>query len=84
MSITQIYKKQDNTKRMATPNDEVYLYPMRLFCHLCKGCNGPTKVRQNLWQLAYHYKTCHNLECREEWQDFICNLEKLIKWRIIK
>lgn len=80
MSTTANLIKQD---RAATPNDEIYLYPIRLFCHLCQG-TGRTKCRENLWQLSYHFKTCHNSECKEEWTDFIRNLEKMIKWRIIR
>jgi len=84
MSTTQIFKKQVQIKHEATPDDKIYLHPIRLFCHLCKSNNGPTKVRQNLWQLTYHYKTVHFSECQMEWQEFVSHLEQIIKLRIIR
>lgn len=85
MSVFPNFLKQVESKHQATPNDEIYLHSIRLFCHLCRGNSiGPVKCRKNLHRLAYHYKTIHRDELTSEWETIVNNLEFLIKKQVLK
>jgi len=63
-----------------TPNDAVYLKPMRLSCGFCKN-SGPSKIRKNLWQLHCHWKFQHQ---EENWQEIENKIYELIKEGILR
>jgi len=63
-----------------TPDDAVYLKPIRLSCHLCNN-SGPIKIRHNPWQLRCHFLHHHR---DENWQEVDQMLYKLIKMGVLK
>ncbi len=44
-----------------TPNDTIYLKPIRLSCNFCNN-TGPSKIRKNLWRLHCHFLDQHTQE----------------------
>jgi len=61
-----------------TPEDAIYLKPIRLGCNLC---NHTTKVRGNLWQLHLHYLFQHRTA---NFQETEAMLIKLIREGVLK
>jgi len=63
-----------------TPNDSVYLKPIRLSCCFCNN-SGPNKIRKNLWRLHCHFLDQHK---QENYQDIENQLYKLIESGILR
>ena len=63
-----------------TPDDAVYLKPLRLSCNLCRN-SGQSKIRKNLWQLHTHFLYHHREEPFQEIESMII---KLIKESVLR
>jgi len=58
-----------------TPDDTIYLKPVRLACHICNH-SGQPKIRKNLWQLHTHYLYHHRTEPFQAVESMILKLIK--------
>ena len=79
--ISKLSCKSEYKKRQHTPDDEIYLKPMRFSCPFCIG-RGRKPIISNLWKLHIHFKFHHqnDFECKEVTQ----NLEKLIRLGVLR
>ena len=71
---------KDRATSHYTPNDAVYLKPLRLSCSLCQN-KGPRKVRKNLWSLHCHLSKQHS---RENYQVLENKIIELIKEGVLR
>jgi len=52
------FKSHVGKKNSGTPNDVIFLMPLRLSCPFGKK-SGPKKIHKNLWCFQYHLKKYH-------------------------
>ena len=74
VSVTSSIKKQH------TPNDEIYLKPIRFSCPFCIKTGTP-KAYKNLWKLRYHFRDEHDFSY--SCQNLIATLENLVEWKVL-
>ena len=67
-------------KKHHTPNDEIYLKPIRFSCPFCIKTGTP-KAYKNLWKLRYHFRDEHDFSY--SCQNLIATLENLIERKVL-
>ena len=67
-------------KKHHTPNDEIYLKPIRFSCPFCIKTGTP-KAYKNLWKLRYHFRDQHDFSY--SCQNLIATLENLVERKVL-